>query len=381
MESQGDWMPTCKLLVPRKGQWYGFGGQIHANCQGREETGPAIWITRDIGWSTNQPLYLPKGRYKGQIISGDNRIGHNVRCFVEKVDGRWQGAVFYFSGGFDSGIERMVLGPDSLSIFMVGLGDGGNSNWRWRQNWLSAVHRLEENGNKVFDILHIRNMGETLFEISFTEPAGEAAGNANNYTVQSWENNPSKEYGAGHQQNKQVLSVTDAQLSEDGRKVLLTVKGVQKHRLGRQVRFILGNSIRSREDDELWTKIGDYTLHNFGPAQWPLEGCTDPLYEEYSSDALFDDGSCATLSLRRVPETGDGASVRLQKQSNGVSIHIPFNRAWRVTVNDLQGKTVHSFEGEGPASNFIKGTKMDKGAYVLQVSSGSQVDKKILPIF
>ena len=48
------------------------------------------------------------GPFKGQLLVGDFQNAVITRVQMEKVDGQWQGAVWPFLKGFQSGVTRMV---------------------------------------------------------------------------------------------------------------------------------------------------------------------------------------------------------------------------------------------------------------------------------
>ena len=52
------------------------------------------------------------GPFKGQMLVGDFQNAVLTRVQLEKVNGEWQGAVWPFLKGFQSGVNRMVLGND-----------------------------------------------------------------------------------------------------------------------------------------------------------------------------------------------------------------------------------------------------------------------------
>jgi hypothetical protein len=388
MESQGDWMPTCKLIRPVEGAWYGFGGPDYYWGQqaGGVETGPAIWLTYEtMANSTNEPLYLPKGIYQGQMIAGDNYVGFGGRYFVEKVNNIWQGCCFFWSGGFDSGIERNILGPDSLTIFAVGLGDGNNGYWHWQGDMLSGVHRLVPNNTPVFEMLRIRSLNETQFEITFTLPANAAAGDAANYQVDTWVNNPSSGYGAGHRDQREDGIPVEVELSADGKTAVLTLNAsyITPHQLGRQISFQLDQSaIMSQNGDTLYTNVGDYTIHNAGPAEWPVFGCTDPSYGEFDPTAHLDDGSCLTLTGIKKEHLAAGEQLFTVKNTlEGLSITVPFAAPFQVSVVNLKGVRQLAFEGKSPQRFTILHSQLPKGIYVVSVTSGAHSFSKEVVLY
>lgn len=73
---------------------------------------------------------MSEGPYAGQMIYGDVYHGGIKRIYMEPVAGALQGAVLRFSGGLQSGVNRLVRGPDG-DIYVGELGNP--PNWGHRQ--------------------------------------------------------------------------------------------------------------------------------------------------------------------------------------------------------------------------------------------------------
>jgi len=75
---------------------------------------PAVWLPHGVlGISTSE--IIPDetngafGPFSGQLFVGDQGMSKIARVFLEKINGRFQGASFEFVSGFRSGVLRWLL--------------------------------------------------------------------------------------------------------------------------------------------------------------------------------------------------------------------------------------------------------------------------------
>jgi hypothetical protein len=269
-ENQGNWVPASKLINVKKGKFYGVRKEHPTGFpNGMTETPPALWLPHgDVSISPTQPVWLKSGRFKGQMVAGDNNMGTLHRYFLEKVGGEWQGAVLRFTAGLEAGANRIVAGPDG-ALYVGGIGTNLWGGWAWNSKWY-GLQRLTETSGSAFEFLAVRSKGENTFEVEFTEPAAAGAATAANWTVRQWNYIPVEAYGQGKQPN-QNLTVSSATLTPDGRKVTLEIPGLKVRHV---VHLRLAN-VMSREGKSLWSGDAWYTLNAFGPG-------TDPVVEPVS---------------------------------------------------------------------------------------------------
>lgn len=260
---QGNWLPANKLIAIKKGAYYGFKHTPRETWDNMTETPPAVYIPQDnLGNAPGNPLYLTFGPYAGQVLMGDVRHGGVQRYFLEKVGGEWQGAGFHFIGGVEAGVERLALGPDSM-IYVGGVGDPGGT-WDWN-NTTFGLQKLRVNGKTGFDMLAIRSLGNSGFEIEFTQPLASGADAAANFKVKSWYYTPTASYGGGSFGNK-TLTVSKVTVSADRKKVVLDISGLEVKRI---VNFQLTTAVKSESGTALWTPEAWYSLNAFGPGSGP----------------------------------------------------------------------------------------------------------------
>jgi hypothetical protein len=259
-ENQGNWVPASKLIHVKKGKFYGVRKEHPTGFPtGMTETPPTLWLPHgDVSISPTQPVWLKSGRFKGQMIAGDNNLGTLHRYFLEKVAGDWQGAVLRFTAGLEAGANRIVEGPDG-TLYVGGIGTSLWGGWDWNDRWY-GLQRLTPKSGSAFEFQAVRSKGASTFEIEFSEPAAAGAATAANWTVRQWNYIPVEAYGQGKQPNEN-LTVRSATLSADGLKATLDIGGLKT---GRVVHIRLAN-VMSREGRSLWSGEAWYTLNAFGP--------------------------------------------------------------------------------------------------------------------
>ncbi len=221
LDNQGTWMPSSTLAEIIPGRFYGHynnanfvpmleerfpkGGHPSVYSD-RPRTPPALWLPQnEVVNSPTQPLPITSGPFKEQMLVGELTAGGVRRVFLERVNGQLQGALFRFTQGLESGVNRMAWAPDG-SLIVAGIGAGGNWNWRGTQ---FGLQRLTPNGERVLEInsVHARRTG---FRIYFTrEPTEKSKWDMKNYTVTSWTYEPTARYG-GPKVDERTHLVTNA---------------------------------------------------------------------------------------------------------------------------------------------------------------------------
>jgi len=253
-ENQGQWVPACKVIHVRAGDFHGCRLHTGDRYAGREMTPPAIWLPQnEIGNSPGQPVLIPDGPYTGQMLHGEVTHGGIKRVFLEKVDGAYQGGVFRFTQGLEAGINRLAWGPDG-ALYAGGV--GMNGNWGWG-NSQYGLQRLSYNGRSTFEMLAVRARPDGL-EIEFTEPLDYGYGEQpDDYTVRQWRYEPTPAYG-GPKLDLETLPVSQVRWSKSRQRVRLTIPSIkEKHVLY----LLLSDRIRSESGQRLWAGECWYTMN------------------------------------------------------------------------------------------------------------------------
>ena len=217
---------------------------------------PAVWFPyKKAGQSpTDIMLDASDGRFgpfSGQFFVGEFTLASIQRVFLERVDGEYQGAVFPFRSGMASAVLRLGQGPDGS--LLAGL---SNRGWSSLGSASYGLQRLVWTGRTPFEIQEMRALPDG-FELTFTQPVDpRSAGDVGSYAMTSHTYLYHGTYGSDEIQRRD-LTITAARVSDDGRRVRLTVSGLRKL----FVHELHAPGVRNRDGQSLLHPHAYYTLN------------------------------------------------------------------------------------------------------------------------
>ena len=273
LDNQGTWMPTNQLVelvpwrfyghynwtnfVPKLAERFPEGGVPSALCDYPRTPATVLMAQNEVNNSPTQPLIIDGGPYDGQLLVGELTAGGVRRVFLERVGGQLQGSLFRFTQGLESGVNRMAWGPDG-SLYLGGMGAGGNWNWRGTQ---FGLQRLTPNGTSVFE-MHRVEATPSGFRIHFTMPIDPAwLGDTANFEVASWTYAPTEEYG-GPKVDERTHGVANCVASPDGLSVAIDVEGLEEGRC-----YHIYTDPTSKAGEQIWSTEAWYTLNRIPRAR------------------------------------------------------------------------------------------------------------------
>ena len=263
-DNQGDWVGTNKLSHLDFGDWHGHPGgdrwyeqtQFDAPRGEEDFKPPAVWFPYGRMGQSASDILLDStagkfGPFTNQLFVGDQTNATLMRVFLERIDGVYQGACFAFRSGLDCGVTRMCFAPDgSMFVGMTNRGWGSLGRRPW------GVQRVVYTGVLPFEIHEMRARPDG-FELTFTKPVDSAtASNPASYSMTSFTYERHADYGSP-EINRQTLSISSAEVSEDGLAVRLTINGL---RTGYVHELVLAG-VRSTEGEALLHREAYYTLN------------------------------------------------------------------------------------------------------------------------
>lgn len=219
---------------------------------------PAAWFPHTIlGISTSDILLIENneqmGPFAGQMLVGDQGHSKIMRVYQEKVKGEYQGAVFGFREGFQSGIIKLQWGPDDhVYVGMTNRGWGSTGQAPY------GIQRMKWSGETPFEMQKI-NAESNGFTITFTEPLNiSSAANLDSYSVTDFTYRYDSSYGSPviERQNK---TITRIEVSEDGMSVRLYVDGLREGFINE----IDVQGVLSENGMNILHPKGYYTMNNF----------------------------------------------------------------------------------------------------------------------
>lgn len=287
LDNQGTWMPSSTLAEIIPGRFYGHynnanfvpnladrfpqGGHPSVYAD-RPRTPPALWLPQnEVVNSPTQPLPITSGPFKGQMLVGELTAGGVRRVFLERVNGQLQGALFRFTQGLESGVNRMAWAPDG-SLIVAGIGAGGNWNWRGTQ---FGLQRLTPNGERALEMRTVRATPDG-FAIDLNEShKGHAFDAIQDYTVTSWTYEPTARYGGPKIDEREHDVRTTWTLN-----AVSSILHISNFEPGR-IYHIVANP-REGKEHELWSTEAWYTLNQIPSgapessiANQPIDPTTD----------------------------------------------------------------------------------------------------------
>lgn len=235
-ENQGNWMGGCKVNHLQAGKFYGFPATQPAPKEQFDRpttfTPPAVWLPYSLAKSSSGMARIEDekfGPYKGQLLVGDFQMAIVTRVMLEKVNGEWQGAVWPFAKGFNSGVNRIAFGPDGKAY----VGGCKGAHWAAVGPQLYSLDRVSFTGKTPFEIKEVHATSDG-FELQFTSSVdAETAAKLDGYDVAQFTYEYHEKYGSpefdqeGKPDSSTEIKVLKATVSEDRQKVRLTLEGLK----------------------------------------------------------------------------------------------------------------------------------------------------------
>lgn len=162
------------------------------------------------------------GPFEKQLFVGDQTHSTVMRVFLEKIDGRYQGACFPFRQGFSAGIVPVCFAPDG-SLFAGGTARG----WGSRGPRQFSIERLVWTGRTPFEVHEMRAKPDG-FELTFTQPVDpETASKVESYWMKTYTYIYQSSYGSPEVDVSQPRIVRAA-VGDDRKSVRLVIDGLKE---------------------------------------------------------------------------------------------------------------------------------------------------------
>jgi glucose/arabinose dehydrogenase len=343
-DNQGGWLPSSKLLKIEKGAFYNHYTNPDGPFDDQPVTRPVLWLPQNqIANSPSTPVLLKSGPYRGQMLIGDVTYGGLQRAYLEKVQGREQGAVFRHTQGLEAGINEVSIGPDG-AIYLGGLGADGN--WGQEGKLRYGLQKLTPNGTSVFDMKTMKATG-TGFKIEYTEPLSAATVEAlpKAYQVKQWRYAPTAQYG-GPQVDEETLAVTGTKVSGDRKTVTLTIPGLRRDRV---VHLRSPRPFSARDGETLWSTEAWYTLNEI-----PGKRAHQVYYEAEEGNR---EGG-AGLATDHRGFSGIGFAAGFGTPDSSTTMHVTADKAGDHTVGLRYSNGPNPFSGTKTVSLYLNGRKV-----------------------
>lgn len=218
---------------------------------------PAVWFPYPkMGQSASGIAFDTTGKFgpfKEQLFVGDQTHSTVMRVYLEKINGRYQGACFPFRQGFSSGNLALLMAPDGT--LLVG---GTNRGWGSRGTKPFALERLVWTGKLPFEV-HEMHLTPDGFELTFLEPVdAKTAADPASYKMLTYTYIYQADYGSPEVDTTKP-TIDKAVVRPDGKSVRLYVSKLMEG----HVHELHMDGMRSREGMPLLHKQAYYTLNYF----------------------------------------------------------------------------------------------------------------------
>jgi hypothetical protein len=191
------------------------------------------------------------GPFKEQLFVGDQTNSTLMRCFLEPIEGHYQGVCFPFREGFNSG-NLAVQMTDSGALFV----GGTNRGWGSRGIKPFALDRLTWTGKTPFEIHEMRAKPDG-FELTFTEEIDpETASKPESYSLQTYAYIFQSSYGSP-EVDQTTPTITKVDVTPDRKSARLFVDGLEEG----HIHELVAGGVRSKDGKPLLHKEAYYTLN------------------------------------------------------------------------------------------------------------------------
>lgn len=191
------------------------------------------------------------GPFVNQMFVGDQTHSTVMRVYMEKVNGRYQGACFPFMEGFASGTLGMEFSPNGP--LFVG---GSDRGWGARGGKPYSLERVDWTGKVPFEVHEMRAKSDG-FELTFTQPVDPAtAGDVKSYSMEAYTYLYRADYGSP-EVDPAKPAITSATVGNDGKSVRIVLDKV----IEGSIHELHLNGVRSKEGKPLLHSVGYYTMN------------------------------------------------------------------------------------------------------------------------
>lgn len=345
-DNQGSWLPGSTFARIRPGRFYGHSNVSPTTRANWAETlpydPPVAWLPyKNPRVSPTQPIQVRQGVYAGDWLLGDIASPGLLRIATDKAGDEYNGAVFWFSQGFrNAAINRLAWGPDGALYVGTLLTIASN----WPGGSKQPLFRMAPKAaSAAFEMKAVRSIKDGL-EVEFTQPVDPSTALKANFTARQWQYIRQVGYGTGKQPD-QPLTVAEAVLSADGRRIFLKMAGLVRDR----VVYVKHTGLKSASGTDSWNDEVWFTHNTVSAREW----------------------NPATTALRppapAVSRFAKGVSYRLAA-GGVVAVSLDVQGAWKASLVSPDGSVEASESGRGSARFQLTPGRARTGLYLLRVA-------------
>ncbi|MCA9267951.1 MAG: hypothetical protein KDA41_05745 [Planctomycetales bacterium] len=229
---EGTWTPSSCLFAVKPGGYYGFGGPRVTADRPLGYDPPLCWMPRSQDNSSGGQAWVVGDKWglpPGQMLHFSYGLCALLAVMHESVDGTPQGGTVKLPLFFESGVMRGRFSPRDGQLYACGL-----VGWQTAAAKDGCLQRARYTGGPVHLPvgLHVKPDG---IAITFQEELDpKTAANPDNYFIEQWNYEYSKEYGSKEYRpsdpkkfGRDEVFIDSATLSADGKTVYLKLEDIQ----------------------------------------------------------------------------------------------------------------------------------------------------------
>jgi type 1 glutamine amidotransferase len=228
-DQEGNYMPSTRLDLYKKGGFYGDLRTHHRSPPPTTYDEPYLWLPKEIDNSAGGQVWVPENTW-GAL--GGKMIHFSYgRCKAYAVlnDGdKFQGAITDLGLKFLSGSARARFNPKDGHMYVVGL-DG----WQTAAQKDGSLQRVRHTG-KPFAMPVGFTVKDGGIELAFDQPLDSKAGSVDQYKVERWNYQWSANYGSKDwsldnpkKEGRDNVSIQAVTISADRKRVFLKLPDVR----------------------------------------------------------------------------------------------------------------------------------------------------------
>lgn len=226
---EGTWTPTSAILEVSKNAFFGLPGNRNndARFSPASIVTPLCFVPRGVDNSTGGMVYIDSdkwGPFSGSFVGLSYGYGQHYLILRDTEGNMPQGAVVPLEGEFAAGVMRGAFHPKDGQLYTVGL-DG----WGDYSTQDGCFHRVVYTGRQVMKPTNFHAFSNGI-RIDFPVTVDKSSTTVENFFVQQWNYEYSKQYGSpeysvktpgslGHDQ----LEVKSVSLTNKGKSIFLEI--------------------------------------------------------------------------------------------------------------------------------------------------------------
>jgi hypothetical protein len=234
-DNQGNWVPSSRINLVRKGGWYGFVGNpaLYGKAQPPlplSQDPPLCWIPMALDNSSGGEVWAPPGwgPLGGHMLHTSYGMSALLAVLYEVVGGVAQGGVVPLPLRFSSGIMRGRFNAADGQLYVCGL-----KGWQTNAGAEGCLERVRATGRPACLATTIAVTAGTL-TVGFSSPLDPASVTADSVSIQQYNYRWTGAYGSADYQvsdpskvGRDTVAVAAVRLSADGRTVSFAIPGLR----------------------------------------------------------------------------------------------------------------------------------------------------------